>query len=137
MTIEEQFCSYCDTKIFENDRRCPNCGAPTKQLIKKQLSNGLYLLELNKIVALAIAGGGLGISLNKSKCAKPRIVAIFSNSDIFNIPGDQLQFSVSDEKIAKINGDGSVCGRGRGTCVFKVSLISDPSINSSCNILVE
>jgi hypothetical protein len=24
------FCAFCDSKIFESDRTCPNCGAPTK-----------------------------------------------------------------------------------------------------------
>jgi len=27
------FCDYCHSKIFEKDRSCPHCGAPTKSAI--------------------------------------------------------------------------------------------------------
>lgn len=29
----EKYCSYCSSKIFDNDRVCPQCGAPTKNYI--------------------------------------------------------------------------------------------------------
>ena len=24
-------CEYCETKLFDTDRRCPGCGAPIKE----------------------------------------------------------------------------------------------------------
>lgn len=27
------FCAFCDSKIFEKDRTCPHCGAPTKSAV--------------------------------------------------------------------------------------------------------
>lgn len=34
--IYEQYCGYCDSKIFSQDRTCPRCGAPTKNYVVKE-----------------------------------------------------------------------------------------------------
>lgn len=30
----EKFCKYCESKIFDEDRTCPKCGAPIKDSIR-------------------------------------------------------------------------------------------------------
>lgn len=32
----EKYCSYCNSKIFDDDRTCPQCGAPTKNHLSKE-----------------------------------------------------------------------------------------------------
>jgi hypothetical protein len=34
------FCSYCESRIFDTDRTCPQCGAPTKNYIKVEKEEG-------------------------------------------------------------------------------------------------
>lgn len=37
-TSYENYCGYCDSKLFPNDRTCPQCGAPTKNYISKEIN---------------------------------------------------------------------------------------------------
>lgn len=36
MASYNMFCSYCNSKIFDSDRTCPQCGAPTKNPIYQE-----------------------------------------------------------------------------------------------------
>jgi len=31
--MEKTYCSYCSSKIFDEDRTCPKCGAPTSNVL--------------------------------------------------------------------------------------------------------
>lgn len=40
------FCSYCSSKIFDSDRTCPQCGAPTKNpIIQEKKDNNTNTLD--------------------------------------------------------------------------------------------
>jgi hypothetical protein len=34
------FCSHCESRIFDTDRTCPQCGAPTRNYIKVEMGEG-------------------------------------------------------------------------------------------------
>lgn len=48
-------CKYCGTKIFEQDRKCPSCGAPLEGI-----STNAELLKKTYEGSKAIAQGGVG-----------------------------------------------------------------------------
>ncbi len=39
MKTVEMFCSHCESRIFETDRTCPQCGAPNNVHIDTSLTN--------------------------------------------------------------------------------------------------
>lgn len=38
----EKYCSYCDCKIFDDDRTCPQCGAPIKKCNRKESKTKIF-----------------------------------------------------------------------------------------------
>lgn len=59
------FCSYCETKVYEDDRLCPSCGAPLATVkVKEKQFPEMEPVEMKqeKLVAPISIGNGLNVS---------------------------------------------------------------------------
>lgn len=83
-------CKYCDTKLFENDRKCPSCGAPIKQsLDRKENTFGQFIKKIennnpstNDITNIFVTPDPLHLSRNRVE----QITALaFGSRGTFNV----------------------------------------------------
>jgi predicted amidophosphoribosyltransferase len=43
---EQMNCDHCQSKIFESDRTCPQCGAPNNNIIQKKECFGEVMCQI-------------------------------------------------------------------------------------------
>jgi hypothetical protein len=146
----ETFCSYCDSKIFESDRVCNQCGAPIKNVVGRELETVEYSSHRNltwedyastQILGLAVAGGDFTIKCGETK--KIQIYAVTEKDAPFIIPYNTLGFNIKKDNFEGIidmwNANDGIMFKSRskilksskGKVNINVNLLAKPSVETS------
>jgi len=94
----DKYCSWCNSKIFKDDRTCHQCGAPTKDYLRnivKEVMNNNYVYEEPWPIALCIVGGDFELKRGNQK--KLDVRCILNNGRVYTPNVDDLDFYWSNE----------------------------------------
>lgn len=91
-------CQYCKTKLFDNNRNCPSCGAPVVYEDDE---------EDNEISYTFSGGGGSSVFLQKITR-----IEIAGNNGYVGGGGGRLKTCICADGIYAVNPDGKCAGCG-------------------------
>jgi len=151
-------CSYCGSGVFETDRNCRQCGAPTfsnikieEQLEERTIYESFESYAKREIIALAIEGGDF--ELPRSTRKKVSVWAISENKAPFILPPNSLNIEMLYQSLHnsnflnfQTNNTGQIevwtdkmlfkSNKERDEVRLAVSLIANPFVETMCKITV-